>query len=115
MQVSSPDHLVEIREICKDAFKRQKRRFLVCAGTGCVLGGAMEVYDEFKRLLEERGYPVDVELFFEGQETEAGVGISGCHGFCQKGPLVRFEPKGVFYTHVQVKDVARDCYSLSGY
>jgi len=106
MQVSSPGHLAEIKEICKKAFDRQKSRFLVCAGTGCVLGGAMEVYEEFQRLLKERGCTVDVELFFEGQETEAGAGISGCHGFCQKGPLVRVEPKGVFYNHVQPNDVA---------
>ncbi|MCG8402960.1 MAG: NADH-quinone oxidoreductase subunit NuoF [Firmicutes bacterium] len=106
MQVSSPDRLAQIREICEKAFAKQKSRFLVCAGTGCVLCGAMEVYEEFQRLLKERGYPVNVELMFEGQETEAGVGISGCHGFCQKGPLVRFEPKGVFYAHVQVNDVA---------
>lgn len=106
MQVSSPDHLAEIKEICEKAFARQKSRFLICAGTGCVLSGAMDVYHEFVRLLKEKGISADVELLFEGQETEAGVSISGCHGFCQKGPLVRFEPKGVFYTLVQVGDVA---------
>ncbi len=106
MQVSSPSHLAEIKKTCETAFARQKSRFLICAGTGCVLGGALDVYNEFVRLLTEKGHTADVELVFEGGETEAGVAISGCHGFCQMGPLVRFEPKGVFYTLVKVGDVA---------
>ncbi|MCL6557542.1 MAG: NADH-quinone oxidoreductase subunit NuoF [Firmicutes bacterium] len=103
--VNSPAQLAEVRKTCENAFARQKARFLVCAGTGCVLGGSLEVYQEFVRLLKERGYPADVELLFEGKETDVGIAYSGCHGFCQMGPLVRFEPKGIFYTKVTVADV----------
>lgn len=105
LQVHSPARLAEVRKACESAFARQKHRFLVCAGTGCVLGGALEVYREFVRLLEERGSPSGVELLFEGRETEVGTACSGCHGFCQLGPLVRFEPEGVFYTKVTAADV----------
>ncbi|MGI9536358.1 MAG: NADH-ubiquinone oxidoreductase-F iron-sulfur binding region domain-containing protein, partial [Desulfocapsaceae bacterium] len=42
---------------------------------------------------------------FEGGETEAGASKSGCHGFCQMGPLVRVEPQGTFYNKVKVDDV----------
>ena len=31
---------------------------------------------------------------------------TGCHGFCEQGPLVVIEPDGTFYTRVKVKDVA---------
>ncbi len=31
---------------------------------------------------------------------------TGCHGFCEQGPLVVIEPHGTFYTHVKPKDVA---------
>jgi NADH:ubiquinone oxidoreductase subunit F (NADH-binding)/(2Fe-2S) ferredoxin/ferredoxin len=106
IQVDSPSRISEIRENCKAAYARQKTRFLVCAGTGCVASGALAVYEEFKRLLSEKGIDVDVELLFEGNESETGVAVSGCHGFCQMGPLVRFEPKGIFYTKVKVSDVA---------
>lgn len=105
LQVDSPARLAEVRKVCESAFARQKSRFLVCAGTGCVLGGALEVYQEFVRLLKERGCPTSVELLFEGRETDAGAAYSGCHGFCQLGPLVRFEPKGIFYTQVTAADV----------
>jgi NADH-quinone oxidoreductase subunit F len=97
--------MAEIRDECRMALARQKVRFLVCAGTGCLAGGSLAVFDEFKRLIAEKGIPADVELFYEGHEGEAGVGIGGCHGFCQMGPLVRVEPKGTFYTKVKAKDV----------
>jgi len=90
--------MIKMREFCQAAFARQKTRFLVCAGTGCIAGGSLEVYAELKRLISERGIDIDVELLFEGQESDAGAGTSGCHGFCQMGPLVRVEPKGTFYT-----------------
>ncbi|MBS4023830.1 MAG: NADH-quinone oxidoreductase subunit NuoF [Dethiobacter sp.] len=106
MQIDSPSRIAEIRDECKAAYARRKTRFLVCAGTGCVAGGSLAVYGELKRLLSEKGIDADVELLFEGKDSESGVAVSGCHGFCQMGPLVRFEPKGVFYTKVKAGDVA---------
>ena len=105
IQIDSPAKIAEIRENCKQAYARRKTRFLVCAGTGCVAGGALAVYGELKRLIVEKGINTDVELLFEGRESETGVDVSGCHGFCQMGPLVRFEPKGISYTKVKAGDV----------
>ncbi len=105
-KIHSPADVAKVTEECQAAFARQKIRFLVCAGTGCIAGGSMQVYEEFKRLISERGINVDVNLLFEGQESEAGAATSGCHGFCQMGPLVRVDPQGTFYTKVKVKDVA---------
>ena len=104
-KVNSPADMPKIREFCQAAFARQKLRFLVCAGTGCIAGGSLEVYEEFKRMIGERGIDVNVELLFEDKEIEAGTVTSGCHGFCQAGPLVRAEPEGTFYTKVKAKDV----------
>jgi len=98
--------MVEMREYCQAAFARQKIRFLVCAGTGCIAGGSLEVFEELKRIIGERGIDVGVELLFEGKESDAGVAHSGCHGFCQMGPLLRVEPQGTFYTKVKASDVA---------
>ena len=103
--ITSPSQMAEIKEQCQAALARQKVRFLVCAGTGCMAGGSMDVHNEFKRLIEEKGISADVELLYEGSESEAGIGIGGCHGFCQMGPLVRVEPKETFYTKVKVADV----------
>ncbi|MCP3954603.1 MAG: (2Fe-2S) ferredoxin domain-containing protein, partial [Desulfobacterales bacterium] len=105
VRINSPSEVVEMRDFCQAAYARQKIRFLVCAGTGCIAGGSMDVYHELNRLISEKGINIDVELLFEGKDSEAGVAHSGCHGFCQMGPLVRVEPKGSFYTKVKIKDV----------
>ena len=34
------------------------------------------------------------------------VDFTGCHGFCQQGPIAVVEPEGIFYTHVSVSDVS---------
>lgn len=103
-EIRTPSQMVEIKNHCQDALARQKIRFLVCAGTGCIAGGSLTVFSELKRLIREKGIPVDVELLFEGKESDAGAGIAGCHGFCQMGPLVRVDPKGTFYTKVKPED-----------
>ena len=55
----------------------------------------------------------DVDVFFgpEIAHTEAEqktgpveVKKSGCHGFCEMGPLMRIEPMGILYTKVQLSD-----------
>ena len=45
-----------------------------------------------------------VELEAEPHEESVGMKKSGCHGFCEMGPLVRIEPQGWLYTKVKVSD-----------
>ncbi len=104
-KVDSPTELAEIAARCRAAFARQKSRFVVCAGPACLAMDALGVLEEFRELIARRGLHLDVELLFEGAETQAAVVGSGCHGFCEKGPLVRVEPQGVLYTKVKVADV----------
>ena len=65
------------------ALQAQKRKILVCAGTGCVAGGSLQIYDELVRLLADRKVPCDVELTKEPHGDTVGVKKSGCHGFCE--------------------------------
>ena len=79
---------------------------LICAGTGCIAGGAMKIYDNFKSECEARGLKVYVGLKHDSDEEKSlHVKMSGCHGFCEMGPLVRIEPEGWLYTKCQVSDV----------
>ncbi len=103
--INAPSEMMAIREQCQAALNRRKICFRVCAGTACIAGGSLDVYEELKKYIQERGINVDVELLFEGEEAEAGASTSGCHGFCQMGPLVRVEPQGTFYNKVKVEDV----------
>ena len=77
---------------------------VICGGSGCVAGGSLKVYDRMKQLMEERGLRVDVVLQHESHDESVGLKHSGCHGFCQMGPLMRIEPMGLLYIKVTVDD-----------
>jgi NADP-reducing hydrogenase subunit HndC len=66
----------------------------VCTGTGCCAYGAEAVAEAFENEVEKRG-------------LERGVGVrrTGCHGYCERGPLVVIQPQGICYLHAQLKDV----------
>jgi NADH:ubiquinone oxidoreductase subunit F (NADH-binding)/(2Fe-2S) ferredoxin len=66
----------------------------VCNGTGCHAHGCKAV----TAALQEE---------VKNQKLEAKVDIkaTGCHGFCERGPLVVVKPQGIFYQRVRVKDV----------
>ena len=95
------------RTLCEESKKlraAQGKQVLVCAGTGCVAGGSMKAYDYIKDACEKRGIGVKVSLRQHAGHDEIHLKKSGCHGFCEIGPLVAIEPLGVLYTHVHVED-----------
>lgn len=96
--------LIELREAYSAALKLQTRKILVCAGTGCVAGGSLDIHDELIRLIEEKGIKCSVELEKDPHNESIGIKKSGCHGFCEMGPLVRIEPEGILYTKVKLED-----------
>jgi len=84
----------------REAYTRQ---VFVCAGPGCLARGGLEIAQALrteiskrKRDLDKAGIKVGVNL---------GLTETGCHGLCEAGPLVSFEPDKLFYTHVGIKDI----------
>lgn len=69
-----------------------RRKVLICRGTGCQAGGSAELYRMLQAEVEREGL------------REIKVDYTGCHGFCEQGPIVVVEPEGIFYTGVQVED-----------
>ncbi len=69
------------------------KRVLVCQGTGCISGRAEQILNSLEREVARRNL------------GEIEVKRTGCHGFCQRGPLVVVEPEGVFYSKVKPDDV----------
>ena len=60
--------------------------------------GAQKIYDEMVRLCEG----IDgVEIEMQKDIPHVGVIKTGCQGLCELGPLVRIEPYGYQYVHVQ--------------
>lgn len=103
-KLRSRQDLIDLRESCRKALSMETRKILVCGGTGCVAGGSLDIYARLKALMEERNIPVDVELAEEPHGDVVGIKRSGCHGFCEMGPLVRIEPQGWLYTKVKLDD-----------
>lgn len=67
---------------------------MLCAGTGCMASGTMKV----KAALEE-------EFRKKGIGEEARVILSGCNGFCAKGPVMAVYPDEIFYQDLTFDDV----------
>ena len=68
---------------------------LICTGTDCVSSGSGKIKERMVAELEERGLQKEVKIV-----------DTGCHGFCEKGPIVIVYPEGVFYCQVTEDDVS---------
>ena len=69
-------------------------RVSVCAGSGCLACGAKDVISAFEGEIEAQGLKGQVD-----------VKSTGCHGFCEKGPIVVVDPEETCYLQVTPKDV----------
>ena len=49
-----------LRAACEQALRHERRRILVCAGTGCVSSGSLKVYEALRGLMLERGIDCSV-------------------------------------------------------
>ena len=104
-KVENREILNDLRDASRQRMEQSKCRILICAGTGCLAGGSGAVYERMCELVA--GDP-DIEVQF-GPEIAHGDGPmevkkSGCHGFCEMGPLMRIEPLGILYTKVKLED-----------
>jgi NADH-quinone oxidoreductase subunit F len=106
MLLRSRKDLGKARAAYADALRRQEIRILVCAGTGCIAGGSLEIYERLIDLLREKNLPCAVRLEKEPHAGLVGLKQSGCHGYCEMGPLLRLEPQGWLYTKVKPEDCA---------
>ena len=104
MKISTRDELEAKRKILKQALNTQYKQILICAGTGCVAGGSLDIYARLQELIEAKGLNCSVILEEEPHDSSVGLKKSGCHGFCEMGPLLRIEPMGWLYIKVKVED-----------
>jgi len=93
-RLKSPDELAALRRDVVSGRDPEATAVSVCAGTGCIATGARDVIAAFEAELEKQG--LGTELAFRG---------TGCHGFCEKGPIVVIEPREICYLQVTPDDV----------
>ena len=107
MMIKNREELAQLRAKATKKLNSFDCIIHICCGTGCLAGGAGEIYETFKALVQDTP---GVTLDFSpcggkcGDEHLVNVSKTGCHGFCEKGPLVQIEPLGVMYVHVKPED-----------
>jgi NADH-quinone oxidoreductase subunit F len=93
-RLGSPQELEALRESIVNSRDISKPGVTVCGGTGCHSFGSEKVADACRREIKRQKLTAKVE-----------VKVTGCHGFCEKGPLVVIKPQNIFYHRVKVEDV----------
>jgi NADH-quinone oxidoreductase subunit F len=78
--------------------RRAESRRLVslCAGSGCSAYGTAKVYQVLREEIERQGLEERVE-----------IKLTGCHGFCEKGPIMVVNPEGIFYPQVKEDHISQ--------
>jgi len=92
-RIQSAQELEAYCQECMAARDPQRTVITICAGTGCQAHGCSNVVDAMQQELDKQGL------------DQVEVKATGCHGFCERGPLVVIHPQGVFYNKVKVEDV----------
>jgi len=66
---------------------------MVCGGTGCRASSSDALVERLRRELDKQGLSDTVQVI-----------MTGCFGFCEKGPIVKVMPDNTFYTMVKPED-----------
>jgi len=93
-RLSSPHELEALRKSIIGSRDPNKFCVTICGGTGCLALGAQDVITGFRREIQEQGL-----------ETKVDLRITGCPGFCERGPLVVIKPENILYQQVRGEDV----------
>ena len=72
---------------------KYRMHLLVCGGTGCRASESNLIVENLKKELEEKGLANEVQVI-----------MTGCFGFCEKGPVVKVVPDNTFYVQVKPED-----------
>ncbi len=93
-RIKNTIELEKLRSSLQSKKKDEKSIISICAGTGCRASGAETVIDGFKK-----------EIKFLGLQDKVEVKVTGCHGFCETGPIVVIHPENIFYKNVEKEDI----------
>jgi NADH-quinone oxidoreductase subunit F len=86
--------LEKLRNSLKDSQNGKKKLISLCAGSGCAAYGTAKVHQALKE-----------ELARQGIQDEVDVKLTGCHGFCEKGPIMVLHPEGIFYPQIKEENI----------
>jgi len=94
LKISSIKELNDLRRKIQAKKDPEKLCITVCGGPGCLAKQCLDVRDEFVS-----------EISAKGLKEKVDIRTTGCHGYCDRGPIALIFPQGIFYQRLTVKDV----------
>jgi NADH:ubiquinone oxidoreductase subunit F (NADH-binding)/(2Fe-2S) ferredoxin/Pyruvate/2-oxoacid:ferredoxin oxidoreductase delta subunit len=94
-KLKNREALEKLRKSVETKRLKDKRKLVsLCAGSGCGAYGTAKVHAALKDELEKQGI-----------QDKVLVKLTGCHGFCEKGPIMVIHPEGIFYPQVKEEKI----------
>lgn len=93
-RLNSAQELEDLRRSIVSRRNPNKPCIAICAGTGCLAYGCLDLVSAFRDEVEKRGL-----------QDKVDVRATGCPGFCERGALLTIYPQGIFYQRVKIEDV----------
>jgi NADP-reducing hydrogenase subunit HndC len=93
-RINSPAELEAYRNTLVSQRDPDKTCITLCSGSACHASGSREVAARFQQEIEAQGLTDQVEF----RRT-------GCHGFCERGPIVVIHPDEICYFQIKPDDV----------
>jgi len=92
-RINSPDELETLRKDILSKRDANKPRITLCCGSACIATGSGEVAASLEAELEKQGLSDQIEI----KKT-------GCHGYCERGPMTVIHPEEISYFQIQPED-----------
>ena len=93
-KIKSAAELKTLQEELNARLDPNKPCIAICCGTGCLAHGTRHLVERFQQELADRRLTEKISL----RRT-------GCHGFCERGPMVVIHPQKIFYQRIKTDDV----------
>ena len=95
-RINSASELEELRKGVLSERDPEKPKIAVCAGMGCLSLDNGRVISAFEEEINKKDL-----------KTKVDMRATGCHGYCEKGPMVVIYPEEICYGEVIPKDVPK--------
>jgi NADP-reducing hydrogenase subunit HndC len=93
-RIKSAAELEELRKGILSKRDPNKPCITLCSGTACLASGSEDV-----------AASIEEEIKKQGLSGKVDFRRTGCHGFCEKGPIIVIHPEEICYLQIESKDV----------
>jgi len=93
-RINSATELEKLRKGILSGRDPDRPCITLCSGTACHASGSTEV-----------AASIEEEIKKQGLSDKVDFRRTGCHGFCEKGPIIVIHPEKICYLQIEPKDV----------